>query len=202
MSLNYLTDIILSFLLYMKKTFVVILVVLVYLLFFKNKEGFHKSGRLYKKKNIRILNRGYTNQKQRIQILKNKLRKCIETKRKCRIIKRPNKIIYGISFNKNLYAIDSTSNILKWDITPGGRISSSPTVSNDSKTVYIISNNNTLYAIDVIAGNTKWTFQTSDPIISAPAMDISDTVIYVISNSNIYAIDAENGYLRWRKSMT
>jgi len=83
-----------------------------------------------------------------------------------------------------------------WRFQTGGKVYSSPAVSNG--VVYVGSYDYNLYAIDAVTGKELWRFQTGlCEVHSSPA--VSDGIIYVGSyDYNLYAIDAVTGKEKWR----
>jgi len=87
------------------------------------------------------------------------------------------------------------SNTLLWRFKTGGKVNSSPAVSNGI--IYIGSDDNNLYAIDAATGNEKWRFAMSVYESSSPS--VSNGVVYIGSfDNNLYAIDAVTGKEKWR----
>jgi outer membrane protein assembly factor BamB len=91
----------------------------------------------------------------------------------------------------------SDENLL-WSYTTGGKIRSSPAISDDS-TVYIGSFNNNLYAIDK-EGNLKWEFVTDSIIYSPPAIGADGVIYFGSLDGNLYALEdsVTYGKLRWQ----
>ncbi|MBX6383828.1 MAG: serine/threonine-protein kinase, partial [Microbispora sp.] len=83
---------------------------------------------------------------------------------------------------------------LKWSVTTGGEVYSSPAVVDG--VVYVGSWDHKLYAIDAATGRKRWSFTTGAWVYSTPA--VADGVVYVGSDdSELYAIDAATGRKRW-----
>merc|ERR1711871_1195969 len=88
--------------------------------------------------------------------------------------------------------IGSHTNTLKWSVSTGGGISSSPAIDANG-IVYVGSSVNKLYAIHGSNGSEKWSFTTGGDIFSSPAID-AEGVVYVGSWDNkLYAIYSSNG---------
>jgi len=123
-------------------------------------------------------------------------------------------IIYIGSDDYNLYALYSNSGILKWKFATGGLIRCKPAVVDG--TVYFVSDDGNLYAADIISGTEKWhcdignkivrklpapggsgTGETWDYMQSSPTFN-QGTVYVGSGDSSVYAIDAQNGTLKWK----
>lgn len=101
----------------------------------------------------------------------------------------------GIGGDKNVYALDANTGVLKWKYLTGDVIGSSPTVSGG--VVYIGSGDSNLYAFDANNGSLLWKYKTGSAVLSSPA--VSGGVVYVGSyDTYIYALDASTGTLVWR----
>jgi len=84
---------------------------------------------------------------------------------------------------------------VKWKFHTGGRVFSSPAVSNG--TLYAGSTDGNLYALDLEAGSQKWKFATGARVTSSPA--VAGGVVYFESyDGNFYAVDAASGQLKWK----
>lgn len=130
-----------------------------------------------------------------------------------------NGVLYVGSTDKNLYALDLHSQILKWKFAAESAITSSPAVKNG--VVYFGSYDGFFYAVSAETGQLRWKFQTGgerryagkhlhynqpsgetmpDPwdfYLSSPA--VSNGLVYFGSgDGNIYALDAAAGSLKWK----
>jgi len=86
-----------------------------------------------------------------------------------------------------------TNNVL-WSYTTGGRVWSSPAVS-DGK-VYIGSLDKKVYCLNADNGNKIWSYTTGERVDSSPA--ISNGKVYFGSDDyNVYCLDAYNGNKIW-----
>ncbi|MFD1820796.1 Outer membrane protein assembly factor BamB, contains PQQ-like beta-propeller repeat [Pseudarcicella hirudinis] len=134
-----------------------------------------------------------------------------------------NNVVYIGSEDKNLYAINTDDGKLKWKFPTDGAVHSSPAVFKN--TVYFGSFSGYYYALDAVTGKEKWRFKTegekksgakglwslkpanlfmedlydffqSSPVIN---MDENDLTLYFGSaDGHLYAVDAENGKLKWK----
>ena len=77
---------------------------------------------------------------------------------------------------------------LKWGLTTGSVVLSSPAVSNG--VVYVGSENNNVYALNATSGAKVWSFTTGAAVLSSPAV-VNGTVYVGGYNSNVYAIGNE-----------
>ena len=84
---------------------------------------------------------------------------------------------------------------LVWKFQTGGRVRSSPAVSDG--VIYFGSEDGYLYAVDIQSGAEKWKFQTGGRVWSSPA--VSDGVVYFGSDDTyLYAVDSQTGAEKWK----
>lgn len=82
----------------------------------------------------------------------------------------------------------------EWDFQTGGKIRSSPALSQG--TVYVGSWDYSVYAVGADSGEAEWTFETGGKVNSSPA--VADGTLYVGSaDQSVYALDTETGEKRW-----
>jgi outer membrane protein assembly factor BamB len=121
-------------------------------------------------------------------------------------------VVFIGSEDKNLYAIDVHSGKELWKFKTGGDIHSSPSVYNN--VVYFGSFDGCYYAVNAKTGTEKWRFKTGgekwvendqpDPwqfFLSSPVIkpkEKSGIVYFGSSDGFVYAVDAENGNLKWK----
>lgn len=136
-------------------------------------------------------------------------------------------IFNGLAFigseDKNLYAVDINTGTQKWKFSTKGAVHSSPAVYKD--VVYFGSFDGYYYAVDINTGKEKWKFKTGgekrvgakgywdmkpadmymedpwDCFLSSPVIDMNDkelTLYFGSSNGNLYAVNANNGVLKWK----
>ena len=86
-------------------------------------------------------------------------------------------------------------NQIKWTFHTGGRVISSPAVSNGI--IYVGSTDGNLYAVDLESGAQKWKFETKVRVPSSPAVS-GGTVYFGSYDGNFYAVDATTGQLKWK----
>jgi len=110
---------------------------------------------------------------------------------------------YGIlyaGYYKDVRAYDWTSKQKIWSITPGGRISSGPSVCKNI--VYVGTSRNKLHAIQAKTGQPLWEFQienkllTSEWIRSSPAIS-QGRVFFGAPDGWVYALNADDGKKIW-----
>lgn len=88
--------------------------------------------------------------------------------------------------------------ILAWTFTTGGKIHSSPAVSNGI--VYFGSQDYYIYAVDAATGRQIWAFKTRSFVESSPV--VSGGVVYCGSNDGtLYALNAMTGEKIWTFSV-
>ncbi|HEX5168476.1 MAG TPA: PQQ-binding-like beta-propeller repeat protein [Cyclobacteriaceae bacterium] len=131
--------------------------------------------------------------------------------------------VYAGSEDHYLYAADLKTGKLRWKFKTGGAVHSSPSVFNH--TVYIGSFDGYYYAVDAGTGKEKWRVKTGgekwmggigyfgmkpvdqyleDPwdfFLSSVVPDPDDqgrTIYFGSSDGNLYAVNAEDGTIRWK----
>jgi outer membrane protein assembly factor BamB len=128
-------------------------------------------------------------------------------------------VIYVMSADGNLYALDATDGKLKWQFATAGErrftalgihgatphtelmpdpfdvFLSSPTVV--AGIVYFGSGDHHVYAVDASSGALRWKFETGNVVHASPA--VADGVVYLGSwDRNLYALNAATGALIWK----
>jgi outer membrane protein assembly factor BamB len=81
-----------------------------------------------------------------------------------------------------------------WSFPTGGKVVSSPTVSNGR--VYIGSQDNKMYCLNADNGSFIWSFPTGGKVDSSPTVSNS-RVYFGSADKNIYCLSADNGSLFW-----
>lgn len=84
---------------------------------------------------------------------------------------------------------------VKWKTQTGGRIFSSPIVSDGI--VYIGSCDSNLYALDKNNGKIIWQYKTAGEVRSSVAID-GGTVYFLSGDGVFYALNAKKGILKWK----
>jgi outer membrane protein assembly factor BamB len=82
-----------------------------------------------------------------------------------------------------------------WKVETGGKVISSPVISNDI--VYVGSGDSTLYAIDAQSGDISWTYKTEGAIHSTPLVT-QGNVMFLSYDGFFYALDQSDGELKWK----
>jgi len=102
------------------------------------------------------------------------------------------------SFDKKLYAVDTTTGNKKWEFETEGAIVSAPVVYNS--TVYFGSFDRHIYAVNVVSGKELWRFPATDEEENKPSNWfwaqplVHDGVVYAASlDGKVYALNAESG---------
>jgi hypothetical protein len=90
-----------------------------------------------------------------------------------------------------LYAINPSDGSIRWSVTTGGIVRSSPVIAADG-TVYVGLDDKKVYAINP-SGTTKWTLLTGGAVESTPAIG-KDGLVYVGSDDKkLYALKPADG---------
>jgi outer membrane protein assembly factor BamB len=106
-----------------------------------------------------------------------------------------NGIIYFVSGDKNLYAVDGNEGVLLWKYTMEQTSYSSPAIANDI--VYVGGQDHFFYAIDAKDGHLRWKYKTGYAVNSSPS--VYKGIVYFGSfDRYFYALDANNGKVKWK----
>ncbi|MDB4442100.1 PQQ-binding-like beta-propeller repeat protein [bacterium] len=107
-------------------------------------------------------------------------------------------VVYAVTFDEKLYAINTADGSLKWwyspiGVFPGpGEIQSSPTVDPDDDTIYVGSDEDPGGKILAVNPDKtlRWKFPTPMDINSTPAVDPNSKIVYAGSDDfNLYAVN-------------
>jgi outer membrane protein assembly factor BamB len=105
-------------------------------------------------------------------------------------------VLYFISANYNLYAVDAKTGKLLWKFkTEGILLESSP--CHWEGRIYFGSYDQNLYCVDAKTGELKWKFRTQGGIDVAPCIS-SGRVYFGSWDQCVYCLDAESGQLVWK----
>jgi len=102
--------------------------------------------------------------------------------------------IYIGSKDGNLYAINSSSGIIKWTFETGDRIRAAPVISIDG-IIYVGSWDKHLYAVNA-NGVIVWKYKTGDKIFSSAAIDSDGTIYFGSDDNHVYALH-KDGKVKW-----
>ncbi|MDP6647728.1 MAG: PQQ-like beta-propeller repeat protein [Dehalococcoidales bacterium] len=106
------------------------------------------------------------------------------------------KVFFGVD-NGVVYALDAMTGDYVWEFPTGGKIWSTPAISDD--TLFVGSFDKKLYALDTATGNERWTFDTQGAIVATPL--VHDDTVYIGSfDRKLYAVDVITGQEKWRFS--
>jgi len=105
-----------------------------------------------------------------------------------------NDVMYIVSADHNVYAIDTKTAKILWKFKTNGPILHSPVVYEN--TLYVGSYDNNLYAVDIRNGTELWHFRTGDKILIQPLV-LADCVIFGSFDRNIYAL-THSGEQLWK----
>jgi alpha-amylase len=102
--------------------------------------------------------------------------------------------LYFSTMTGTFYALDPTTQQVRWQASFPPAIFSSPAVSGDM--IYFGGLDNYLHALDAITGQERWNFSTGGAIISSPAVD-NGLVFFGNTNGTFYALNAASGEEQW-----
>lgn len=97
--------------------------------------------------------------------------------------------------SRKLIALNASDGSMKWEVTLGGNVFSSPIYDNGM--VFVGCTDNKLYAYDT-TGNLKWTANTGTVYHECPI--VSNGIVYFPDRDAINAFNANTGSLVWRFS--
>ncbi len=104
--------------------------------------------------------------------------------------------LYICSWDKFLYAFNSTDGKLKWKYNAGEILAISAPAISDDGSIYLGGANGKIFAVNP-NGTEKWRYKTGGDIYSSPAI-ADDGTIYIGSwDKHLYAMNP-NGTLEWR----
>jgi outer membrane protein assembly factor BamB len=128
-------------------------------------------------------------------------------------------VVYAVSYDGKLYALDARNGSTRWKFTTGGErrfeakglhgmqpknqtiadsfdvFLSSPVVAEGA--VYFGSGDGNLHAVDAATGDLRWKFQTGDVVHSSPAY-VDGILFFGSWDSYFYAVEAATGKEKWR----
>lgn len=102
-------------------------------------------------------------------------------------------IVYVVSDDSRVYALDAKTGAEKWAFDTGNRIEDSPAVVNE--TLYLGSRDGLFYAIDIADGRLKWKYDVGEEIYTA--ITIADDFAYFGTNNHLHAIRLSEGVQTW-----
>lgn len=105
-----------------------------------------------------------------------------------------NGVVYFGSYDKNLYALDSSSGKLIWKYPTDKGIVSKPCVHEDN--VYVGSQDTRLHVISLRSGRVNWTHYTSGPVHSSPSVAVGH-VFVGSDDGNLHALSTLTGRPVW-----
>jgi len=106
--------------------------------------------------------------------------------------------VYFGTAKGEVFALDATTLLKKWQFDADGRVWSSPLLSGD--TLYFTSMDSHLYALDADSGTEKWRFEAGGAITSPPVLS-GDSIYFGAFDRYFYAVNAQSGQLAWKSTI-
>ena len=106
--------------------------------------------------------------------------------------------LYVPSASRNLYAVDATSGLKKWDFQADSAIWATPLPIEDR--IYVAAMDHYLYCLDKGSREEVWSFDAEGAIPSTPAL-AGDTIYLSSLARKVFAVDADTGEERWSFEM-
>lgn len=106
--------------------------------------------------------------------------------------------VYFGTARGEVFALDATTLLKKWQFKTGDQIWSSPLLNGD--TLYVTSMDSRLYALDADTGAEKWHLEAGGAITSPPVIS-GDTVYFGAFDRYFYAVNATTGQLTWKSTV-
>ena len=106
-----------------------------------------------------------------------------------------NGILYVVSQDFYLYALDATTGSLLWKYTLGAVVDSSPAVVNG---VVYVGSSDGMYALDATTGALLWTFRLG----AGQTPTVANGVVYFGCGVSVCAVNAATGALLWQSTYT
>jgi eukaryotic-like serine/threonine-protein kinase len=106
-----------------------------------------------------------------------------------------NRIIYGGSYDNNLYALDAASGRFIWKYAADEGIVSRPAFADGL--VMIGSEDRCLHAVQAQTGKLAWTYQTEGPVRSSP-IAAEGHLFFGSDDGYLYAVNASTARITWR----
>jgi len=103
-------------------------------------------------------------------------------------------LIFLIFSSVSIISISRAEPNIKWFLTTGGAVYSSPLYDNGK--IYIGSDDFNLYSLDAETGKINWQFKTSGIIRCKPAVE-NGTVYFASDDGNLYSLDSKTGNKIW-----
>lgn len=104
-------------------------------------------------------------------------------------------VVYFVTFNGTVYALDRNDGTLKWEHDMGRKIWSSPILLNN--VIYFGDRDGNITALNAQTGESLWKYGTGYAVDSAPAF-FDDTLYAASYDGKVYALNAIDGELVWK----
>lgn len=100
------------------------------------------------------------------------------------------------SYDGFLYSFNSEDGSMVHSVDCGGAIFSSPCYSEETNTLYCATIHGHVFAVQVCSARILWEINLNSPIYSSIAY-VSNMIIFGSVDASLYALDADNGHLKW-----
>lgn len=107
---------------------------------------------------------------------------------------RMKEVLYAISGDGKLYALDPRTGAKKWHFAAGDGFARCPAVADNA--VFVGGRDGKLYALDAQTGQKKWDFTTGGPVSTTPTV-VNGVVFFGSEDKKCYAVDATTGTKNW-----
>lgn len=113
-----------------------------------------------------------------------------------------NGVVYALSGDGVLHAVDAQTGAERWTFTVGGTFNASPVAfpAVDGDTVYVGASTGSLFAVDTASGKQRWNVTTGGSL-TTPLLTLDGLVYAGSADGNFYAFDGKSGEERWRAAI-
>ncbi|MDP6530237.1 MAG: PQQ-binding-like beta-propeller repeat protein [Gemmatimonadota bacterium] len=106
-------------------------------------------------------------------------------------------VLFG-SRDSTLYYLDAATGALRWKLSAGSGIGSSPRTTDQADGLVLVGTySGEVLAVDPVLGELRWKARTSGRIVSSPCV-VEGSVIIGSYDQSVYCFDLADGTRRWR----